>query len=75
MKSITERIEFHDIEKRKLYNKKDILERKLNTINEKIIYHWAAIQNLEKKKKVKDNNWKITSNSNLSKSEGDAHIG
>ena len=50
MASIDQRIASHEIEKRKLWDRKDILEKELIAINEKIIYHWSTIQNLNKKK-------------------------
>ncbi len=49
-KTIEERIAGHEIEIRKLNDKKDILEPEINEINKKLIFHWAAIQNLENKK-------------------------
>jgi len=48
MASIDERIESHEIEKRKLWDRKEILEKELSAINEKIVYRWAAVQNLNK---------------------------
>lgn len=73
---IQDRINMHENERRKLCDKKEVLERELNTINEKIINHYISIQNLEFKKKKQENNWKFaTPNGNLTKSEGDAHIG
>lgn len=48
--TIDERIAYHEIEQRKRHDEKAKLEFELNKVNEKIIYHWAAIQNLTKKK-------------------------
>ena len=50
MKSIDERIIDHVKARRKLNDEKNLLEMKLNKINEKIIFHFVAIQNLAKKK-------------------------
>ena len=54
MVSIDERITKHEIKRRKLNNRKDVLESELRIVNEKIIYHWAAIQNLNHKKGLMD---------------------
>ena len=48
--TIDERITEHEIARRKLYDERDQIEEKLNSINEKIIFHWTAIQNLNAKK-------------------------
>ena len=52
-KTIEKRITRHEIEIRKLNDKKDILEPQINEINKKLIFHWAAISNLENKKSDK----------------------
>ena len=46
---IEERIKEHEIARRKLNNKKYILEEELNRINRKIIFHKIAIVNLDNK--------------------------
>lgn len=43
---IEDRIQEHEIARRKLNDKKDRIEEDLNRINEKIIYHTTAIMNL-----------------------------
>lgn len=53
--NINERIKSHEIERRKLNDKKDVLEQKLDVINDKIIFHSLAIYNLHNKTKVINN--------------------
>ena len=50
--TIEDRIITHEKLLRKWNDEKDLVETKLNHINEKIIYHWAAIQNLNLKLKL-----------------------
>ena len=52
MVSIDERITKHEIERTKLNDRRDRLESELCIVNEKIVYHWAAIQNLTRKKRL-----------------------
>lgn len=48
--NINERILFHEEQREKLHDEKEDICNRLNRVNEKLIYHWAAIQNLVKKK-------------------------
>ena len=48
--TIDDRINQHEAERHKLWERKERLEAELSRIEEKIMYHWAAIQNLTRKK-------------------------
>ena len=48
--TIDDRINQHEVERHKLWERKERLEAELSRTEEKIMYHWAAIQNLTRKK-------------------------
>ena len=47
---IYDRIEYHYQQKQKWEDKKEKIADQLNECNEKIIFHWTAVQNLAMKK-------------------------
>lgn len=74
--TIQDRIEKHTNEVEKLQKRSKLLEMELKNIPGKIRFHLEAIANLQTKGTNKAKNWKFaTPNGNLTKSEGDAHIG
>ena len=50
--TIKDRIEFHQKHKERWWSEKERLEVELNAANMKVLFHWAAIDNLLTKQRL-----------------------